>query len=114
MDFKTNNKGGIKEVAIKGKVKTMFQLLDPIFIEGFAEVLTMGALKYAPDNWKKVDQEEYLRAIYHHLNEYRKGTKKDDESGMSHLYHIACNAMFLDWFDRQESNEEERECICYL
>ena len=80
----------------------MFQLLDPIFTEGVADVLTMGALKYSPDNWKKVDPTEYKRAIYHHLNEYLKGNKDDDESTMSHLYHLACNAMFLDWFDRQE------------
>jgi len=93
--------GGMKEVALGGIPKTMFQLLDPNFIEGVADILTMGALKYAPNNWKNVDRGEYERAVCHHLNEYRKGILNDDESGKSHLYHIGCNIMFLDWFDRE-------------
>ena len=93
--------GGVKEIALDGKPKTMFQLVDPVFVEGFADILTMGAIKYSPDNWKKVDRSEYERATYHHWNEYLKGNKIDDESGKSHLYHLACNIMFLDWSDRK-------------
>lgn len=100
LDKQENLAGGMKEVAIGGKPKTMFQLLDPTFIEGVGDVLTMGAIKYSPNNWKLVDREQYERAMYHHMNEYFKGVKNDDESGLSHLYHVACNAMFLDWFDR--------------
>lgn len=103
--------GGVKETSIDGKPKTMFQLLDPYFIEGTADVLTMGALKYARDNWKKVPRDEYERAIQHHMNEYMKGIKNDDESGKSHLFHIACNAMFLDWFDREEPLELNKYSI---
>lgn len=99
--------GGVKENALGGKPKTMFQLLDPEFIEGMADILTMGALKYSPDNWKKVDRIEYERATYHHWNEYLKGNKLDDESGKSHLYHLACNVMFLNWFDRNQVEEEK-------
>lgn len=106
-DFFVSSLGGIKEVSLDGKPKTMFQLLKPDYIEGIADVLTMGALKYAPDNWKKVPRVEYERAMYHHLNEYLKGNKDDDESGLSHLYHMATNAMFLDWFDKQGKREEE-------
>ncbi len=92
--------GGVKETKVGGKTKTMFQLLDPFYIEGIADVLTMGAEKYSPDNWKKVPRVEYERAMYHHMNEYLKGDKTDEESGQSHLYHLATNAMFLNWFDK--------------
>ena len=106
--FTITASGGMKETEIKGKPKTMFQLLEPLFIEGIADVLTMGAKKYARDNWKKVDRDEYERAIYSHLNKYLQGNKKDTESGFSHLFHVACNAMFLDYFDRlAEGSESE-------
>lgn len=104
-DFNSYANGGVKETSLDGKPKTMFQLLDPTFIEGFADILTLGAIKYAPDNWKKVPREEYERAAYHHWNEYLKGNKLDDETGKSHLYHMACNIMFLDWNDRKEEDE---------
>lgn len=107
-DIITNNRGGLKEVSIEGKPKTMFQLLEPNFIEGFADVLTLGAKKYSRNNWKKVDRDEYERAIYHHLNEYFKGNKNDLESGKSHLFHVACNAMFLNWFDNNDTMEKEQ------
>ena len=32
--------------------KPMFELIDPYFEEDIAKVLTMGAKKYAKDNWK--------------------------------------------------------------
>ena len=97
-----NNKGGVKETSVGGKPKAMFQLLDPFYIEGIANVLTMGAKKYSPDNWKKVDRVEYERAMYHHMNEYLKGIKLDDESGLPHLHHLATNIMFLSWFDKDK------------
>lgn len=106
-----NNLGGIKETSVEGKPKTMFQLLDHKFVEGVADVLTMGAKKYERDNWKKVDRDEYERAIYHHLSEYLQGHKLDKDSGQSHLHHIATNAMFLDWFDR-ETPIERRVGTC--
>lgn len=105
-DRVTYESGGVKETAIGGVTKTMFQLIDPYYIEGIGDVLTMGAEKYSPDNWKKVDKTEYKRAMYHHMNEYLKGHKIDDESGLSHLYHLATNLMFLDWFDRNETKGE--------
>ena len=35
--------------------KIMMSLIEPEFIKGTAEVLTMGAAKYEIDNWKKCD-----------------------------------------------------------
>ena len=106
-DIVVNKQGGLKEITIEGKPKTMFHLLEPYFVEGVADVLTLGALKYSPDNWKKVNRDEYERAMYHHLNEYLKGIKNDEESGKSHLFHVACNAMFLNWFDNNQTVEKE-------
>ena len=83
--------------------KTRFTLVDPVFVEGFAKILTDGAQKYGVDNWKLLPDDElhrYQDALLRHINSYFKGEKLDPETGMSHLYHAACNLMFLDYFDR--------------
>jgi len=82
--------------------KLMFSLIEPKFLEGVASVLTIGASKYLIDNWKKIPIDErrrYKDALLRHTNEYMQGNIVDSESSESHLYHIACNCMFLDYFD---------------
>lgn len=108
-DFKSYTNGGIKETAVNGEVKPMYQLLDPDFLEGIAKVLTMGAQKYAPDNWKKVGKDEYVRAIMSHYIKWRKGELLDSESGLPHLYHMATNAMFVDWHDKNQKGKSSLE-----
>lgn len=61
-------------------------------------VLDYGAEKYERKGWKKVEQERYYAALRRHLREVAKGEMFDDESGLPHLAHIACNALFLTQF----------------
>lgn len=83
--------------------KLRFDLVDPEFEEQLVKVLTYGAGKYAPDNWKKVEDpvNEYYAALRRHLNAWRKGEKTDGESGLPHLAHVAANVMFLLFFDKE-------------
>ena len=81
------------------KDKLMCNLLEPEFLEEMTKVLTLGAKKYAPDNWKGLDPERLLAALYRHLLASHKGELIDKESGLSHMAHIAVNAMFLYWFE---------------
>jgi len=82
--------------------KLRLSLIEPQFIKGTAEVLTIGAEKYSPGNWKNCeDRKRYEDALLRHIYDYLQGNKCDDESGVSHLYHAACNLMFLDSFDRE-------------
>lgn len=86
--------------------KPRMDLIEPEFIEGVAKVLTLGASKYAPDSWKtQVSEPErrYYAAALRHLVAWKKGEKMDPESGLSHLYHAACNLMFLEYFERKAS-----------
>lgn len=82
--------------------KNRLDLIEPEFIEGVGQVLTGGAEKYGANNWQGLDNAEdrYYAAAMRHLLAYRRGEKVDPESGLSHLYHVACNMMFLDHFDR--------------
>lgn len=97
IDKTPNAQGGLKF----DKEKPDFDLIEPEFEEGIARVLTYGAKKYAANNWQKIESRRYRSALRRHWSAYRKGERFDEETGESHLYHIACCLMFLDWFDRQ-------------
>lgn len=82
--------------------KPLISLIDPKFIEGLATVMTQGANKYGRDNWKECKEpHRYLDALLRHTLKYWDGEKIDTESGKSHLYHIAFNAMALDYLDNK-------------
>ena len=66
--------------------KPRFDLVDPWFSEDTAKVLTMGAMKYAEDNWKlNTDIKRYIGALERHLNEIKKGELFDAESTLKDL-----------------------------
>ena len=60
-------------------------------------VLTKGAEKYAPDNWKKVPEwkTRYLSAAFRHLSAYGAGEQNDSEWNLPHLAHASCCILFL-------------------
>lgn len=80
--------------------KIMPSLIEPEFMIGLANVLTDGASKYGLNNWKECkDTRRYEDALYRHLLQYLRGENTDSDSGHHHMLHIACNAMFLHWFN---------------
>lgn len=81
--------------------KQRWDLLDWDIVCGIVDILTYGSEKYAPNSWQYVEnaKERYFSALMRHLIAWRKGEIKDSESGRSHLYHVACNLMFLKHFD---------------
>ena len=81
--------------------KPMWQLLPMGQVEEVVKVITMGAKKYAPGNWKAVPdaRNRYIGAAYRHLASVQKGEDKDSESGLSHLAHAVCNLLFVMWFE---------------
>lgn len=77
--------------------KPAFNLIPPRAELAMASVLTFGAAKYAPDNWKLVDNAEtrYLAAAMRHINAYRAVEVYDRESGLQHLAHAMTCLAFL-------------------
>ena len=49
----------------------------------------------ATENWSKVEPQRYRDALYRHFLAYLSGEKLDKESGLPHLWHMACNVAFL-------------------
>lgn len=77
-----------------GKVKPT--LVAPSLVYAVAMVRGYGTQKYgSPDNWKNVDAQRYRDALYRHWLAYLSGEQCDQESGLPHLWHIACNVSFL-------------------
>lgn len=80
--------------ADKGKMRPT---LCPVgLIKAVTIIREYGCQKYKdPDNWKRVEPDRYREALYRHWLAYLEGEKVDAESGLPHLWHLACNVAFL-------------------
>lgn len=96
-----------KEVFVKHDAnKRDYSLLPPKELGEIVDVLMHGAKTYGIGNWKKMDPKDtdrYVSALFRHLEAWRSGETKDPESGHSHLAHLACNCLFLMWFDNNKN-----------
>ncbi len=83
--------------------KIRMDLLPFDSLEEIAKVLTFGAKKYAPNNWKVVAHpiERYEAAMLRHISSYKNGEKLDSETGLPHLAHAACCLLFLISFEQK-------------
>lgn len=71
-------------------------LVPVSLIKAVTAVREYGTAKYHdPENWRKVEAQRYRDALYRHWIEYLDGKERDPESGLPHLWHLACNAAFL-------------------
>jgi hypothetical protein len=93
--------------------KLQYGLVPPNALEATVEILTFGAEKYEPDNWKKVldAKRRYFDAAQRHLWAWKSGEQNDQETGKNHLAHALCCLMFLyehdtiDFLNNGEVNE---------
>lgn len=76
--------------------KPPMALLDPLALEGIAQVLAFGAKKYAAHNWRGgITYSRLLGAALRHLFAIVRGEDTDPESGLPHVDHLGCCWMFL-------------------
>jgi len=90
----------------KGKPK--LSLVPMQIIWDIARVREFGVQKYTdPDNWKTVEVERYRDALLRHTLRYISNPSGvDEESGLPHYYHIACNMAFI--CEMEKENETIR------
>ena len=79
----------------QGKIR--MALVPAGIIEAVGIVRDYGTQKYGdPDGWKMVEPWRYQDALMRHLVDYLRDPESiDEESGLPHLYHMACNIAFL-------------------
>ena len=77
--------------------KAELTLVPRKIIYDIAWIRMFGTQKYKdPDNWKKVEPKRYRDAAFRHFCAYLDDPKSiDEESGLPHLWHLACNIAFL-------------------
>lgn len=81
-----------------------FRSLEPMI-----EVLEYGANKYAPKNWQRgLDKMEILESLQRHVAKLFDGEDIDAESGLHHIGHIMCNAMFYSFFVHKELDKDQQ------
>ncbi len=81
--------------------KLQWSLIPWSEMKDVVKVLMKGANKYSIDNWKNVDLKRYKDAIMRHQIDYQGGERIDKDSGLPHMAHIICNALFIMWHDKE-------------
>lgn len=80
-----------------GKAPLTYVLGLPKALTALARVFEQGAIKYAPDNWRKGGKpdQEYLDSATRHILKYVAGEKFDPETGAQHIAHAIWNLAVL-------------------
>lgn len=88
--------------------KRRLSLVPSQVIYDIAEIREYGNKKYGDsDSWKRVEIDRYIDAAYRHFLAYindRKG--KDEESGIEHYKHLACNIAFICAMEAEMDTDE--------
>ena len=96
-DTKPEHDAGQSAKADAGKLK--ITLVPRQIIRDIAAVRMYGNQKYpegGADNWKKVEPQRHRDALMRHILAYLDDPNSvDEESGLPHLSHAACNIAFL-------------------
>jgi len=96
------------------KPQLHYLLTAPLAVQGVAQVMQHGAEKYTPHNWKKgMPYSEIVDSLLRHLAQFLNGEDRDAASGLHHVDHIACNALFLAELSRTKSEFDDREHVAH-
>ncbi len=89
--------------------KNRLDLLPFAALEEVGKVLTHGAGKYAPDNWRKgMAWRRLIGAALRHVFAFAKGENLDPETGLSHLAHAICCLGFLLTYHLESIGSDDR------
>lgn len=90
--------------------KLRYDLIPPECLRELAHVYTIGARKYADDNWKNgLERKRIEAALFRHNEAARSGEVRDPEDGQRHLASVAWCAFSLMWYDIQEEEDDARD-----
>lgn len=83
--------------------KLRLDLVPAEIIEAVGAVRTYGVEKYGEEySYRKVEPKRYRSALMRHIAKWLKEPHGiDEDSGLPHLYHVACNVAFLLELDKE-------------
>ena len=89
--------------------KPKMNLLPPKALIEVGKVLTFGAEKYGPENWKELEdlQNRYTAGALRHIFAHMDGEELDPETNLSHLAHAMCCLLFKLEIELEERLKEE-------
>jgi hypothetical protein len=101
---------GVNKTAVKyDDTKARYDLIPPELLEATAQVLTFGAMRYGSRNWENgMSWGRVFAALMRHLWAWWRGEKADPDTGMSHLWHAACNVAFLIAYENRQVGVDDR------
>lgn len=96
----TDYQGAVDGGGYKGSMddprKLPIWLVPRALIDGAARALQHGAIRYAPNNWRKgMNYSEVYSALQRHLLAWNEDEDIDPDSGLNHLDHAAACLGFL-------------------
>jgi hypothetical protein len=109
-ELQSGTTANVKEQALRYNAgKLPLDELDPLFLEEMFAVIAYGQKKYARMNWMKgAPASQFMGCIMRHLLKWYKGEDLDEESGCTHLGHIACNVMMAMYSMRKDKALDDR------
>lgn len=90
--------------------KLEWSLVDYKALEPMVQVLMFGKEKYAAWNWAKgLPITQICESMLRHTYAYLSCEDKDPESGLPHVGHILCNAMFLSHMSNRKDMDDRTD-----
>lgn len=96
--------GQAENVIKESKDKPKLSQVPKEALDAVAEVMAYDTSKYGASTWNRVEIQRYIDALARHLysmqdidengREYINLAKKNEDSGIEHLYHLLCNAVY--------------------
>lgn len=88
--------------------KPQLTLVPTQILYDIAWVREYGVKKYGKsESWKEVEIERYRDATFRHFLAYLDNPQGiDEESGLPHLWHLACNVAFLCEMEKERKKSE--------
>lgn len=78
-------------------------------MEQLGKVLGMGLNKYSAHNWRAgIAWQRVINALMRHLLSFNAGIDIDPESGVSHMAHVMCCAMFILEYEKTHKELDDR------
>ena len=94
------------------KGKLPITLVPMEIIRCCAAIRKYGVEKYhTPNSWVIAEKQRYVDAMMRHLLSYLEGDLVDEESGLPHLWHAACNMAFICEMEKPDWDQIRKRLI---